>query len=116
MTTVQEVIEKLTLPTDLVKEVEALTEKHYSLNRRFIVIRNEKQYFISVKTVDVMGQIIKSHVRLDVDTDLPKKAKPVTKKEMKIIELVEKVNQAKIDRNRYEYDYYKWSLIKLRGY
>lgn len=70
-TEVKQAIEKLTVATDIVKEVEATTEKHYSLNQRFTVTRDGKEYFISIKKIDVNGQVIKSHIRLDIDTDLP---------------------------------------------
>ena len=68
-------LEKLLLVTDKIKEVEPTTEKHYTLNLRFEVERENKKYFIAIKKVDVLGSEVKSHVRLEVDTDLPSNEK-----------------------------------------
>ena len=110
---VNEVIAKLTLSTDIVTEVATTTDKHYSLNQKFEVIRNGQQYFISVKKVDVIGQVIKSHVRLDVDTNLPKPAKPLTKKEVKILELEAKLRIAKANNCKHEIYQCRVDLSKL---
>jgi hypothetical protein len=115
-TEVKQAIEKLTLSTDIVKEVEAVTEKHYSLNQRFQVIRDGKEYFISIKKVDVNGQVIKSHVRLDIDTDLPKKEKPSTRKEKQIEMWQQKLDEAIQKKNQALINNYKWNIKKLRGY
>jgi hypothetical protein len=71
MNTIEQILQKYTLTTDIVKKVEATTKNHYCANERFEVIRNNQSYFISIKKVDVVGQVIKSHVRLEVDTNLP---------------------------------------------
>jgi hypothetical protein len=113
---VKQAIEKITLNTDVITEVEVATEKHYSLNLRFKVIRDNKEYFISIKEVDVNGQVIKSHIRLDVDTNLPKKEKAPTKKELKIYELEEKLKQAKVNKISWQIFQYTHDLKKLRGY
>jgi hypothetical protein len=115
-TEVKQAIEKLTLSTDIVKEVEAVTEKHYSLNQRFQVIRDGKEYFISIKKVDVNGQVIKSHIRLDVDTDLPRKEKPATRKENQIAMWQQKLDEAIKNKNQPLINNYKWNIKKLRGY
>ena len=113
---VKKAIEKLILSTDTITEVEPTTEKHYALNQRFSVVRDGKEYYISIKSVDVIGQVIKSHIRLAVDTDLPKKEKPLTRKALKIQDLEAKLAKAKADKDEYYYEAYKWSLKKLRGY
>ena len=113
---VQQIVQKLTLSTDLVKEVEAVTEKHYSLNQKFVVIRNGKEYFISIKKVDVNGQVIKSHIRLDVDTNLPRTEKPTTRKEKQIEMWQQKLDQAIKDKNQPLINNYKFNIKKLRGY
>lgn len=115
-TEIKQAIEKLTVATDVVKEVETTTEKHYSLNQKFIVIREGKEYFISIKKVDVNGQVIKSHIRLDIDTDLPRMEKQLTKKEIKIAELEAKLKDAKINKVRWAIFQYSTDLKKLRGY
>ena len=110
---VNAVIAKLTLSTDIVTEVATTTDKHYSLNEKFEVIRDGQQYFISVKKVDVIGQVIKSHVRLDVDTNLPKPVKPLSKKEVKILELEAKLRIAKANNCKHEIYQYRVDLSKL---
>jgi hypothetical protein len=115
-TEVKQAIEKLTISTDIVKEVEPVTEKHYSLNQRFIVTREGKEYFISIKKVDVNGQVIKSHIRLDIDTDLPKKEKPLTRKEKQIEMWQQKLDDAIEKKNQALINNYKWNIKKLRGY
>ena len=115
-TQIKETLEKLTLKTDVVKEIEATTEKHYNLNKKFLVFRNGKEFFISIKQVDVIGQVIKSHIRLDIDTDLPKNEKPLTKKEFKILELEEKLTEAKKNNVKWAIFQYKHDLMKLRGW
>lgn len=72
---VKKELEKYTKPTDVISEVEPTTVNHYNLNFRFEVLRDNKKYFISIKEVEVMGEIKKHHLRLEVDTDL-EKAKP----------------------------------------
>ena len=113
---VKKAIEKLVLATDTITEVEPTTEKHYALNQRFVVVRDGKEYYISIKSVDVIGHVIKSHIRLAVDTDLPKKEKPLTRKALKIQDLEAKLAKAKADKDEYYYEAYKWGLKKLRGY
>lgn len=115
-TKVKEAIEKLTVATDIVKEVETTTDKHYSLNQRFTVIRDGKEYYIAIKKVDVNGQVIKSHIRFDIDTDLPRIEKQLTKKEIKIAELEAKLKDAKINKVRWAIFQYSTDLKKLRGY
>jgi len=115
-TEIKQAIEKLTVATDIVKEVEAVTEKHYSLNQRFIVTREGKEYFISIKKVDVNGQVIKSHIRLDIDTDLPRKEKPATRKEKQIEVWQQKLDEAIQNKNQALINNYKWNIKKLRGY
>jgi len=128
-------LEKLVLPTDKIKEVEPITEKHYSLNERFEVIRKGKKYYIAIKEVNVMGSEKKYHTRLEVDTDLPsnekqekkKKAKELLDKKMaKIGELKLKIKEHKekyllakknnTGNTRYhlfQYNEYKKQLFKL---
>jgi len=110
---VNSVIAKYTLATDIVTEVEATTNNHYSLNQKFEVVRNGQVYFISVKKVDVIGQVIKSHVRLDVDTNLPTTAKPMTKKQIKIAELEERLRIAKANNCKHEIYQCRVDLSKL---
>jgi hypothetical protein len=114
---VQEELAKFILPSDVVTEVEPTTESHYSLNLRFEVIREEKKYFISIKKVNVMGEMKRHHVRLEVDTDLPKpKSKAqiaAEKKYAKILELEALMRKAKAEKNRYAYNFYhaKWERL-----
>jgi hypothetical protein len=110
---VNAVLAKLTLSTDIVTEVATTTDKHYSLNERFEVLRNGKVYFISIKKVDVIGQVIKSHVRLDVDTNLPTPTKPMTKKQIKIMELEERLRIAKANNCKHEIYQCRVDLSKL---
>ena len=112
-TQINEVLSKLTLSTDIIKEVATTTDKNYSLNQKFEVLRDGKSYFISVKKVDVIGQVIKSHVRLDVDTNLPTTAKPMTKKQIKIAELEEKLRIAKANNCKHEIYQCRVDLSKL---
>lgn len=113
--TVQEIITSLTVQTDTIVEVEPTTKNHYSLNVRFEVIRENKTYYISIKEVDVMGDIKKHHTRLDVDTNLPKKEK-ITKKQQKIADLESKLQIAIKENHKSNIFQYKHSLKKLRGY
>ena len=132
---VLEELKKLVLPTDEIKEVEPITDKHYSLNLRFEVIRNGKNYFITIKKVNVMGMEKKHHIRLVVNTDLPsnekqekiKKQKDLLDKKLaKIEELRIKIKEHKqayiLAKNNntgntgyhlYQYNEYKKQLLKL---
>lgn len=110
---VNSVVAKYTLATDIVTEVATTTDKHYSLNQRFEVLRNGQVYFISIKKVDVIGQVIKSHVRLDVDTNLPTPVKPMTKKQIKIMELEERLRIAKANNCKHEIYQCRVDLSKL---
>jgi hypothetical protein len=115
MKNVQEILESLLIEGDIVKEVEPTTEKHYSLNLRYEVIRNDKTYFISIKEVNVFCSEKKDHVRIDVDTDLPRKEKPKTKKQLKIEELREKLKIAKEKKIKWQIFQYTHDLRKLGG-
>jgi hypothetical protein len=110
---VNAVVAKLTLSTDIVREVETTTDKHYNFNQKFEVVRDSKIYFISIKQVDVIGQVIKSHIRLDVDTNLPTTAKPLTKKQVKILELEARLRVAKANNCKHEIYQCKVDLSKL---
>ena len=114
-TEVRQAIEKLTISTDIITEVEAITEKHYSLNQRFSVIRDGKEYFISIKKVDVNGQIIKSHIRLDIDTDLPRKEKPATRKEKNLEMWQKKLDEAIKSKNQALINNYRFNIRKIIG-
>ena len=110
---VNAVVAKLTLSTDIVTEVETTTDKHYNFNQKFEVVRDSKIYFISIKQVDVIGQVIKSHIRLDVDTNLPTPAKPLTKKQVKILELEARLRIAKANNCKHEIYQCRVDLSKL---
>jgi hypothetical protein len=110
---VNSVVAKYTLATDIVTEVATTTDKHYSFNQRFEVLRNGQVYFISIKKVNVIGQVIKSHVRLDVDTNLPTPVKPMTKKQIKIMELEERLRIAKANNCKHEIYQCRVDLSKL---
>jgi len=117
MTTVNEILEKLTTSTDIIKEVEPTTEKRYNLNKRFIVIREGKEYFISIKSVDVIGQVIKSHVRFEIDTNVPKNTeKKLTRKEKEIMMWQEKLDAAIKANNAALIRNYTFNIKKVRGY
>jgi hypothetical protein len=107
------VIAKYILATDIVTEVEATTNKHYNVNQKFEVVRDSKVYFISVKQIDVIGQVIKSHLRLDVDTNLPTPTKPLTKKQVKILELEARLRIAKANNCKHEIYQCRVDLSKL---
>ena len=86
---VRKALEKYTKSTDKVTEIDPITANHYSLNNRFEVIRDNKKHFISIKEVDVMGEIKKHHTRIEIDTDLELIKKEVdTEKITKEIEIL----------------------------
>ena len=99
--TVRIELAKLTLPTDKIKNVETITNNNYSVNERFEVTRKGKVYFVSIKEVNVMGSMKKHHVRLEVDTDLPKIIIKVDNSE-KISSLQQKIDKLKIKMKLYE--------------
>jgi hypothetical protein len=102
-------LEKLLLTTDKIQEVQPTTEKHYSLNLRYEVERDNKKYFISIKKVDVSGSEVKSHVRLEVDTDLPSKEKQEkrNKKEELANKKIQKIAELEILRDEHKKEYFK---------
>jgi len=97
--TVKQELAKYTTKNDIVTEVETTTTNHYSLNYRFEVLRDNKKYFISIKEVNVTGEIKKHHTRLEIDTDLEK-----------VIE-VKKVDLEKIEKIKIQIE----KLIKVRA-
>lgn len=102
-------LEKLLLATDKIKEVEPTTEKHYTLNLRFEVERENKKYFIAIKKVDVSGSEVKSHVRLEVDTDLPsnEKLKKQQKKQELLDKKLQKIAELEIKKQEHKKEYFK---------
>jgi hypothetical protein len=102
-------LEKLVLATDKIQEVEPRTEKHYSLNLRFQVERDNKKYFIAIKKVDVSGSEVKSHVRLEVDTDLPsnEKLQKHQKKQELLDKKLQKIAELEILRDEHKKEYFK---------
>lgn len=89
MKTVNQVLSTLTLTSDIVTEVESKTVNHYNKNVRYEIVRNGKKYFLSIKEIDVIGEKIKSHIRLDVETDLPR----IQNIKIFDIERIEKINK-----------------------
>jgi hypothetical protein len=102
-------LEKLLLATDKIQEVEPTTEKHYSLNLRFEVVRENKKYFIAIKKVDVSGSEVKSHVRLEVDTDLPsnEKLQKQQKKQELLEKKLQKIAELEIKKQEHKKEYLK---------
>ena len=86
---VKQELAKYTKATDKVVEVETTTNNHYSLNYRFEVTRDNKKYFIAIKEVNVMGEIKKHHIRLEVDTNLEKQIE-VKKVDLEKLEKIKK--------------------------
>lgn len=87
---VKQELAKYTKATDKVIEVETTTNNHYSLNYKFEVTRDNKKYFISIKEVNVMGEIKKHHTRLEVDTNLE-----VIKKEVDTEKITKEIERLK---------------------
>jgi hypothetical protein len=102
-------LEKLVLATDKIQEVEPRTEKHYTLNLRYEVERDNKKYFIAIKKVDVSGSEVKSHVRLEVDTDLPsnEKLQKHQKKQELLDKKLQKIAELEILRDEHKKEYFK---------
>jgi len=102
-------LEKLVLATDKIQEVEPITEKHYTLNLRYEVQRENKKYFIAIKKVDVLGSEKKSHTRLEIDTDLPSKEKQekLNKKQELLDKKLQKIAELKILRDEHKKEYFK---------
>ena len=102
-------LEKLLLTTDKIQEVEPTTEKHYSLNLRFEVERENKKYFIAIKKVDVSGSEVKSHVRLEVDTNLPsnEKLQKQQKKQELLDKKLQKIAELEIKKQEHKKEYFK---------
>jgi hypothetical protein len=100
MNTVKEILSKYTIEGDIIKTVDTITENSYCLNERFSIIREGKEYFLTIKLVDVTGEIIKHHTRLEIDSNLPQQ--PKTKREIKIERLKKEVSELELKMNSYK--------------